>query len=171
MIRSALSASCLVFMAATAAHAAPPKSLGQFNAWNAAAYGDADGRRCFILGRPSAEEPSTLRHGDVFFFVQTGKGESNTESSFQAGYDFAKDSTITVTIGEESFRMLTEGNNAWLQRLEREPALLAAMRAGNNMVLEARSARGNETSYTFSLAGVTAASRLLERCNQSGAES
>lgn len=171
MIKSALSASCLVVLAATAAQAAPPKSLGQFNDWSAAVYGDADARRCFILAKPSAEEPSSLRHGEVFFFVQTGKGESNTESSFQTGYDFAKDSTVTVTIGEDTFRMLTQGSNAWLQRLEREPELLAAMRAGNRMVLEARSARGNETSYSFSLAGVTAASRLLERCNQSGAES
>lgn len=171
MIKSALSAACLVVLATTAAVAAPAKSLGQFNDWSAATYGDGDARRCFILGRPAAEEPSSLRHGEVFFFVQTGKGESATESSFQTGYDFARDSTVTVTIGEDTFRMLTQGNNAWLQRLEREPELLAAMRAGSRMVLEARSARGNETSYTFSLSGVTAASRLLERCDQAAAQS
>ena len=39
------------------------------------------------------------------------------------------------------------------------------MRAGREMVLAARSGRGNETSYTFSLAGVTAASKLLARCD------
>jgi invasion protein IalB len=60
--------------------------------------------------------------------------------------------------------MLTSGRNAWLKRLEREDELIAAMKAGDEMVLEARSARGNETSYTFSLDGVTAASRILERC-------
>ena len=43
-------------------------------------------------------------------------------------------------------------------------AMIAAMKAGDEMVLAARSARGNETSYTFSLDGVTAASRLLENC-------
>ena len=61
--------------------------------------------------------------------------------------------------------MLTTGRNAWLQRVEREGELLAAMKAGDEMVLAARSARGNETSYPFSLDGVTAASRLLQQCS------
>ncbi len=165
MIRTALLAACLVLSAQGAVEAANPRSLGQFNDWNAATYPDGDTQRCFILGEPSAKEPSTLRHGEVFFFVQTGKSGDETESSFQTGYDFAKDSTVSVTIGDESFRMLTQGSNAWLERLEREPALLAAMRGGHDMVLEARSARGNVTTYRFSLTGVTAASRMLARCD------
>jgi invasion protein IalB len=172
MIKMALTATTLVLLAAPAAHAVTAKSLGQFNSWSAATYEQGNAQRCFIMGKPSAEEPSSLRHGDVFFFVQTGGTDSNnTESSFQTGYDFAKNSVVTVTIGDDSFRMLTEGNNAWLERLEREPALLAAMRAGDNMVLEAHSARGNATTYTFSLAGVTAASRVMQRCDPDAAQS
>ena len=171
MFKITLSAACLAVLASTGVEAAGPKSLGQFGDWNAAAYAKGDLTRCFIMSRPSSEEPSNLRHGEVFFFVQTGEKGSDTESSFQAGYDFARNSVVTVTIGDDSFRMLTEGSNAWLERLEREPALLAAMRAGNTMTLEARSLRGNATSYTFSLAGVTAASRLLERCDAQAAQS
>lgn len=171
MIKMALSAASLVLLTASAAQAVTAKSLGQFSDWSAATYEQNDTRRCFIISRPSTEEPSTLRHGEVLFFVQTGDGGSDTESSFQTGYDFARNSVVTVTIGEDSFRMLTEGNNAWLDRLEREPALLAAMRAGSSMVLEARSARGNVTTYTFSLAGVTAASRVMQRCDASAAQS
>ena len=171
MFKTALSAASLAILAGTGVPAASPTSLGQFGAWNAAPYAKGDLARCFIMSKPSAEEPSSLRHGEVFFFVQTSGSGSNTESSFQTGYDFAKNSVVTVTIGDDSFRMLTEGNNAWLERLEREPALLAAMRAGDDMVLEARSARGNATSYTFSLAGVTAASRVMQRCNPDAAQS
>ncbi|WP_248313069.1 invasion associated locus B family protein [Bosea sp. F3-2] len=171
MIKMALSTTALVLLTASAAQAVTAKSLGQFSDWSAATYEQGDTQRCFIMSTPSTEEPSSLRHGEVFFFVQTGGSDSNTESSFQTGYDFAKNSIVTVTIGDDSFRMLTEGNNAWLERLEREPALLAAMRAGNSMVLEARSARGNATTYTFSLAGVTAASRMMQRCNAGAAQS
>lgn len=171
MIKTTLSAICLAFLASTGAEAASAKSLGQFNAWSAATYEKGNQTHCFIMSSPSSEEPSNLRHGDVFFFVQTANDGANTESSFQTGYDFATNSTVTVTIGDEEFRMLTEGNNAWLEKIEREPALLAAMRAGNDMVLEARSGRGNSTSYTFSLTGVTAASRLLQRCNAAAAQS
>ena len=165
MFKTALSAACLTILASAGVQAASPKSLGQFGDWNAATYAKGDLARCFIMIKPSSEEPSGLRHGEVFFFVQTGNKSSDTESSFQTGYDFARNSVVTVTIGDDSFRMLTSGNNAWLQRLEREGELLAAMKAGDEMVLAARSARGNETSYTFSLEGVTAASRLLERCS------
>ncbi len=155
----------LALLAATPAMAAPATPLGSFGAWNAAAYGTGDDRRCYILATPETAQPTTLRHGDVHFFVQSSDGAQGTESSLQAGYDFASGSEITVTIGDDSFRMVTQGSNAWLRRLEREPELLAAMRAGREMVLAARSGRGNETSYTFSLAGVTAASKLLTRCD------
>lgn len=155
----------LALMAAAPATAAPATTLGTFGQWNAAAYGAGDNRRCFIIATPTGIAPSTLRHGDVHFFVQASEGAHRTESSLQTGYAFAEQSEITVTIGDESFRMITKGNNAWLRQLEREPELLAAMRAGSEMVLAARSARGNETSYTFSLNGVTAAARLLDRCD------
>jgi invasion protein IalB len=148
-----------------AAPATPATPLGRFGSWNAAAYGAGEDRRCYILATPATAEPSTLRHGDVHFFVQTSDGAQGTESSLQAGYDFASGSEITLTIGDDSFRMVTQGSNAWLLRLEREPELLAAMRAGRVMELEARSLRGNQTSYTFSLAGVTAASKLLASCD------
>lgn len=171
MIKMALSATALVLLTASAAQAVTAKPLGQFSDWSAATYEQGDSQRCFIISKPSTEEPSSLRHGEVFFFVQTGDSRNDTESSFQTGYDFAKNSVVTVTIGDDSFRMLTEGNNAWLERLEREPALLAAMRAGSSMVLEARSARGNVTTYTFSLAGVTAASRMMQRCDAGAAQS
>jgi invasion protein IalB len=165
MIRSALTAACALILASGTAVAAPAKPLGEFKSWNAASYANGNAKRCYITSTPMAENPSNLRHGDVFFFVQTADGAQNrTESSFQTGYDFAKDSTVLVKIGDETFRMLTSGNNAWLQKIEREDELLAAMKAGSQMVLAARSARGNETSYTFSLDGVTAASRLLENC-------
>lgn len=165
MIRLALPAALSLLVASAPAFAAPAQPLGQFKQWNAASYASEGGKRCYIVSSPSAEKPESLRHGEVFFFVQTApNAPARTESSFQTGYDFAKDSTVTVTIGEDSFRMLTSGNNAWLQKLEREGELLAAMKAGDEMVLAARSARGNETSYTFSLEGVTAASKLLERC-------
>jgi invasion protein IalB len=157
----------LALLAGTGAvQANPAKPLGQFKNWNAASYAADNQERCYISSSPAAEKPATLRHGDVFFFVQTSQAATHqTESSFQTGYDFARDSVVKVTIGDETFQMLTSGRNAWLKRLEREDELIAAMKAGDEMVLEARSARGNETSYTFSLDGVTAASRVLERCS------
>ncbi|MGO4666687.1 invasion associated locus B family protein [Bosea sp. 2YAB26] len=165
MMRLAIPATFVFLAVSTGAMANPAKPLGQFKNWNASSYASGNSQRCYISSNPIAEKPAELRHGDVYFFVQSGESAGRTESSFQTGYDFAKDSTVEVTIGEERFRMLTAGRNAWLQRVEREGELFAAMKAGDEMVLAARSARGNETSYTFSLDGVTAASRQLQQCS------
>lgn len=136
MIKMTFSAIALAFLAGTAVQAASPKSLGQFNSWSAATYDKGDLTHCFIMSKPAAEDPSSLRHGDVFFFVQTADNGKNTESSFQTGYDFAANSTVTVTIGDDEFRMLTQGSNAWLEQVESEPALLAAMRSGARLIPE-----------------------------------
>ena len=158
LIAATLGLSPLPALAATAT------PLGQFGSWTAAAFGQGEARNCYILATPASAAPETLRHGEVYFFVKEGEAPQATESSLQAGYDFEDGSEVTVTIGDETFRMITKGSHAWLRRIERESELLAAMRAGRVMALEARSARGNATSYEFSLAGVTAAARHLTAC-------
>lgn len=163
MMRLMVPAFCALFLGAADGQAANVRDLGKFRNWNAASFDADSSRNCFIISNPVNEKPSNLNHGEVFFFV-TAKGGATTESSFQTGYAFAKDSTVRLTIGDETFQMFTNGSSAWLRRVEREAALLAAMKAGETMVLDATSARGNDTSYTFSLEGVTAASRMLDRC-------
>lgn len=147
------------------AAAATATPLGQYGSWNAAAFGQGEARSCYILATPTSAAPETLRHGEVYFFVKESETPQRTEASLQAGYEFATGSEVTVTIGDDTFRMITQGSHAWLRRVEREPELLAAMRAGRVMELEARSGRGNETRYAFSHAGVTAASRHLAACD------
>lgn len=166
MQRAILPALCAILGFAGAAAAASPKELGKFGNWNAASYGEGEATRCFIASRPTSISPPQLSHGDVVFFVQTREDKDvHTESSLQTGYSFAKDSLVTVKIGDDTFQMFTQGQSAWLRRLEREGEFLAAMKAGSSMTVDATSARGNETSYVFSLAGVTAAARLLEQCD------
>lgn len=166
MLRIIVPALCAFLALQGSAMAGAPKDLGKFGNWNAAFYGEGQDTRCFIASRPTSISPPHLNHGDVVFFVQTREDKDvHTESSLQTGYGFAKDSMITVTIGDDTFQMFTQGQSAWLRRLEREPEFLAAMKAGSSMTVDATSSRGNETSYVFSLNGVTAAARLLEQCD------
>ena len=61
--------------------------------------------------------------------------------------------------------MFTQGDSAWLVNKEDEPALLAAMKDGSSMVVKAVSRRGNETTYNYSLSGVTAAAdKMIAEC-------
>jgi invasion protein IalB len=71
---------------------------------------------------------------------------------------------VQVTVGDKSFSMFTRGKSAWLENAAEEPQLIAAMKAGSDMTVAAKSGRGNDTKYTFSLKGVTAALESIASC-------
>ena len=53
--------------------------------------------------------------------------------------------------------MFIKGKYAWVENAAEEPQLIAAMKAGSTMKVDAKSKRGNPTSYVFSLKGISAA--------------
>ncbi|GLK70535.1 hypothetical protein KHC23_17060 [Ancylobacter dichloromethanicus] len=156
----------VMFLATSGAMASTPTSLGEYKDWSAWRF-NVDGKpQCYAISAPTAKRPERLTHGDVTFFVTAlNGGNQRTEVSFQTGYNFASGSQVVASIGDDTFMMMTEGNSAWLRRAEREPAFLEALRAGSQMNVSAKSGRGNDTSYVFSLSGVTAATnRILQNC-------
>ena len=60
--------------------------------------------------------------------------------------------------------MFTKGNRAWVENAAEEPNLIAAMRAGSDMKVAAKSGRGNPTNYVFSLKGISAALKDISAC-------
>src|SRR5690606_4184696 len=111
------------------------------------------------------KEPSNLDHGDIFFFVSQKPGQNVAyEPQFIAGYNLQEGSKVTVTVGDRSFTMFTQGKSAWMENAAEEPQLVAAMKAGAEMKVAATSSRGNGTSYTFSLLGLTAALDSIKTC-------
>ena len=60
--------------------------------------------------------------------------------------------------------MFSQGNNAWMSDINKEPELVAAMRSGRSMKVSGVSTRGTQTSYTYSLSGVTAALKEVANC-------
>lgn len=139
-----------------------PELVQTFSAWEAYRY-EGDGQvTCYLLSKPTKMEPQRLNHGDVFFFLTTRPGEAvENEASVMVGYPFATDSQVTVTVDGKSFRMFTKEDSAWVESTAEEQQLVAAMKAGSNMTVSGRSERGNETTYTFSLSGVTAGSNSI----------
>ena len=68
-----------------------------------------------------------------------------------------------MTIGSDTFQLITDGEWAWAASPEEDGRILASMRRGQNAVLTARSARGTQTQDTFSLFGITAATEEAQR--------
>ncbi|TPI26956.1 hypothetical protein FJ414_29385 [Mesorhizobium sp. B3-1-6] len=139
--------------------------IGQHNAWGTYSYQSAAGKVCYVLTVPTDKQPATLDHGDMFFFVSQRPGQQvSYEPQFIAGYNFQEGSKATITIDKKSFSMFTRGKSAWVENAAEEPVLIAAMKTGSDMKVQAKSGRGNPTSYVFSLKGISAALSSIAKC-------
>jgi hypothetical protein len=119
-----------------------------------------------VLTVPTDKQPTSLNHGDIFFFVSQKPGQNvSYEPQFIASYDFQANSKVQVSVGDRSFTMFTRGRSAWMENAAQEPQLVEAMRAGADMRVQAVSGRGNPTNYTFSLRGITAALNSISNCS------
>jgi invasion protein IalB len=156
---------------ALAQGAAKPSLDGTFNDWTIWSYtgsynGAGEGKVCYIYSEPDKMTPDKLDHGRVSFSVTVSpsQGVAN-EANFVAGYALKEQSPVTVEVDNKKFTMFTQGDSAWLVNKYDETQLLAAMKAGKSMVVKATSRRGNQTTYNYSLSGVTAASdKMMTDC-------
>ncbi len=158
--------SSLVLLAAAGpALAQQATKIGQHNAWGTYSYQAGNGKVCYVLPVPTDKQPPSLDHGDMFFFVSQRPGQQvSYEPQFIAGYSFQENSKVTVSIGDKSFTMFTRGKSAWVENAAEEPVLIAAMKGGADMKVQAKSGRGNTTSYVFSLKGISAALSSIASC-------
>lgn len=162
--------SCLLALAMIApafAQQSAAKQLGRFNAWGTYSATTPDhGKVCFVMTVPTEKLPANLDHGDNIFFLVSQKPGQNVsyEPQFMVSYNFKQASKVTVRVGDKSFSMFTKDNSAWMENPAEEPQLIAAMKAGADMKVSGLSGRGNETSYTFSLKGISAALQSIATC-------
>ncbi len=170
MLKTSLSTlilcSAALAVTATCASAQTPKPIKQHNAWGAYSYNDARaGKICYILSIPTTKEPTDRDHGDVFFLVsQKPDGSAKFEPQVEVGYPLKPGAEVTVNVDGKTFKMFAQGNNAWMSDVSKEPELVEAMRIGRSMKVTGVSNRGTQTSYTYSLSGVTAALEEVANC-------
>ena len=150
-----------------AALAQTPTLIEQFKDWAAYSYGGAKGKVCYALSKPTQMSPSDRNHGDVFFFVSNRPSEGViNEPMVMVGYPFKEGSSVTVDVDGTKFTLFTKGDGAWVENAAQEKQLVAAMKAGRAMTVSGESGRGTQTSYRYSLSGVTAAIGAADKaCN------
>lgn len=152
-------------LGALPASAQSATKIGQHNAWGTYSYQSGGGKVCYVLTVPTDKQPPKLDHGDIFFFVSQRPGQQvSYEPQFIASYEFQTSSKVQVTVGDKKFSMFTKGKSAWVENAAEEPALIAAMKTGTDMKIDAKSGRGNPTSYVFSLKGISAALSSIAKC-------
>lgn len=152
---------------AAAQDGAPYEVIGDFRDWAAATYRDEDGRRvCFIVTRPKSSSGDYSRRGAVYVQVTRREGGPVADVvSVEFGYPFADGARAQVTIDGTEFGLYTFNETAWADSADDDRALVQAMRRGRQMIAKGRSARGTETTDSYSLLGFTAAHKAMAaRC-------
>ncbi|OJF97675.1 invasion associated locus B family protein [Pararhizobium antarcticum] len=149
----------------TAGASAQPTMIKQFDAWGVYAYNTGGSSSCYLLTIPTDQKPSGVDHGrNYFLLAPTSTKGAKYEPQAMLGYSLKSGPSVSVRIGDAKFSMLTKEKSAWLRNPSRAPEMIAAMRAGSEMIVKGTSWRGTETHYKFSLDGVTAALKRLAKC-------
>jgi hypothetical protein len=140
--------------------------LEKYKDWSAyAAKGSP--KVCFAVSQPKDSTPGNVRRGPIYFYISHYPADKVTgEISVKMGYPFAAGGKTTVTIGNDKFELFTKDEGAFVEKTDDEAKLIDVMRAGSSMRVQGRSARGTNTSDTYSLSGITdALDRIAKECS------
>ena len=154
--------------AAAAVGAAQPKLLGQYGMWGAYTASPGGKKVCFALAKPTASEtnPPNRPRNPIFMFISTRPTDKVTnEISLVVGYPFKAGTEATAQVGGSSFALYTQQDGAWIKNATEEAKMIDAMRGGDNAVVKGVSAKGTQSTDTFSLKGVAQAlDRTAQEC-------
>lgn len=159
-------------MAAPAAVAggAEPTLIGQFGTWGAYSATPNGKKVCFALAKPSSSKtnPPNRPRDPAYAFVSTRPAEKvNNEVSVMIGYALKPGSESSVEVGGAAFSMYTQGDGLWIKNAAEEERMVEAMRKSADLVVKGVSAKGTETTDTFSLKGLAQAlDRIAQDCRR-----
>jgi Invasion associated locus B (IalB) protein len=154
--------------AAAAAGGVQPKLLGQYGMWGAYTASPGGKKVCFALAKPSGSEtnPPNRPRNPVYMFISTRPADKVTnEISLVVGYPFKTGTEATAQVGAAKFALYTQQDGAWIKNATDEAKMVDAMRGGDNAVITGTSAKGTQSTDTFSLKGVAQAlDRTAQEC-------
>jgi hypothetical protein len=155
---------------AAVAGGAEPTLIGQFGTWGAYSATPNGKKVCFALAKPSSSKtnPPNRPRDPAYAFVSTRPAEKvNNEVSVMIGYALKPGSESSVEVGGAAFAMYTQGDGLWIKNAAEEERMVEAMRKSADLVVKGISAKGTETTDTFSLKGLAQAlDRISQDCRR-----
>jgi len=156
--------------ATAVAGGAEPTLIGQFGTWGAYSATPNGKKVCFALAKPSSSKtnPPNRPRDPAYAFVSTRPSEKvSNEVSVMIGYALKPGSESTLEVGGASYAMYTQGDGLWIKNAAEEERMVEAMRKSADLVVKGVSAKGTETTDTFSLKGLAQAlDRIAQDCKR-----
>ena len=151
-----------IFLLSVLVASAPAEDFGPFGVWFGESHKEGESLVCSMWSAPQKQEGKFTKRGAVFVFVTHRPAAKRVGEVFvETGYTFKNDSDVKVVIGRRRFVLLTSGSTAWALNDGDERKLVAAMRAGAEMLVTGTSSRGTETRDSYSLKGFSAAHKAI----------
>ncbi len=81
------------------------------------------------------------------------------------GFPMKDGGDAEADVGDASFELISKGTNAWVKNPAKEGELIEAMKKGATLTVKASSLRGNMTTDSYSLSGLSQAlERVMKEC-------
>jgi hypothetical protein len=145
---------------------AKPVQVATYGDWGAFLAEAGKDKTCYALAQPKDREPATLKRDPAYVFISTRPDENiRNEVSIIMGFKMKDGGDAQAEVGTASFDLISKGANAWVKNPAKEGELIEAMKKGAKLVVKAASARGNMTTDSYSLSGLTQAlERVKKEC-------
>jgi hypothetical protein len=149
---------------------AEPTLIGQFGTWGAYSATPNGKLVCFALAKPASSKtnPPNRPRDPAYAFVSTRPAEKvANEVSVMIGYQLKPGSESTVEVGGAAYAMYTQGDGLWIKNAAEEDAMVQTMRRAADITVKGVSAKGTETTDTFSLKGLAQAlDKIAQDCRR-----
>jgi hypothetical protein len=142
--------------------------LGQYGEWGAYTASPSGKKVCFVISKPTAAQtvPPNRPRNPIYMFIATRPADKvSNEVSIIAGYPFKPSSEASAAIGSTTFALYTQQDGAWIKNAGDEANMIGAMRSGDSVVVKGVSAKGTQSSDTYTLKGISQAlDRVAQEC-------
>ena len=137
---------------AIAAPTAARDTIGIYQGWGA--FHDASPPRCYAIARPVMAG----RRSSGFASVATWPKRALRASLYvRLSRERDRSAGVTLTVGERRFALVANGLDAWAGDAPSDRAIVAAMRSGRSMSVEAVGVGGRPFADVYALSGAATA--------------
>ncbi len=127
------------------------ETIGVYDGWGA--FSDDSPRRCFAIAQPVDPRQRAGFLSVAAWPGQNIRGQLHVRLSRQR----AASARVTLSVGERRFDLVAGDADAWAPDARTDAAIVAAMRSGRSLSVEAQGRDGSPFADTYALAGAATA--------------
>jgi len=146
---------------------AKPVAVATYGDWGAFVAEVGTDKTCYALAKPKDRAPANLKRDPAYVFISSRPSENvHNEVSIIMGFPMKDGGDAQAEVGTATFELISKGKNAWVKNPAKEGELIETMKKGAKLIVKASSIRGNMTTDSYSLSGLSQAlERVAKECH------